>query len=600
MFRHTKLICTIGPAVSDYKMMLKLIDAGMNVARINFSHGTHAEHGEVIANLKKAREEKGLPLAIMLDTKGPEIRVGMLPEEGKALKKGMKLFLVPCSKEKVKEDEIPIAPGHILGDLDKGLDVLFDDGYITSKILEVGEERVQIQIKNDGVLKSQKGVNIPFADLNLPAMTEQDIADIQFGCEQDVDYIAASFIRSAEHVLEIRQLLCEKGKDAIRIISKIESALGVNNFGSILQVSDGIMVARGDLGVELPLTQVPKLQKMMIRKSYEAFKPVITATQMLESMIHCPLPTRAEVSDVANAIYDSTSAVMLSGETAVGKYPIEAVKMMASIVSEAERDFDYPAFFFKSTSLQRFNDISSSVALAAVRTSYSSYGKALFAFTNSGFTGRAISRFRPKMPIIALTPSMKTFNQLALNWGVCPHYDTVDNETDAFRVASCFAIRKKFVHYGDLVVVTSGSPFGVSGTTNMMLVDNIGDVLVRGKPVHGTEQIHGEIYLLHAHDSKKGVHTEGKIVVLSKCDESYYPLLEGAAGLIVHNHADDKVTEVSAKAFGESLNIPVLLRADGATILLKDGLLVTLDVDKGIVFRGKIDGEIDFLKSCPK
>ena len=321
------------------------------------------------------------------------------------------------------------------------------------------------------------GVNVPGIHIDLPSMTEQDIKDILFGCRLDIDLIAASFIRSAEHVLEIKRLLISQEKPEILVIAKIENSLGIQNFDAILQVADGIMVARGDLGVELSLNQVPRLQKMMIRKTRQAGKPVITATQMLESMIENPLPTRAEVSDVANAIYDSTSALMLSGETAAGKYPIQVVQMMKEIAEETEKDFNYQQLF-ANDSARVFKDIviTNSVALASVTTAYNSNAKGIFVFTNSGFSVRALSRLRPEIPIIALTPHSKVYHQLALEWGVTPTLSSAKkNIQEAFIQISNFALEQRIVQLGDLVVVVAGDPFGISRTTNTMIVETIGD-----------------------------------------------------------------------------------------------------------------------------
>lgn len=471
---RTKIICTMGPAVEGLEKILQLIDAGMNVARLNFSHGTHEAHAQVIADLKKAREMRKVPLAIMLDTKGPEIRVGQIKGGQSSLQAKQKLLL---TREKIEGDEtkIQITPAHVLDGILVGQKILFADGYIITQVKEVISEGVIVEVQNPGILKTQNGVNIPDFDVKLPAMTEQDIQDITFGCSQDIDLIAASFIRSADHVLEIKKLLLEKGKPEILVMAKIENRLGIKNFDSIVEAADGIMVARGDLGVELPLQEVPKLQKMMIRKCYKSCKPVVTATQMLESMIKNPRPTRAEVSDVANAIYDSTSAVMLSGETAIGAYPIETVEMMRNIITEAERDFDYREFFFHESRTDD-NDVSFSVSLAAVKTAYSAHAKAIFAFTNSGFTARLISRFRPRMPLIALTHSQKVYHQLALNWGVIPVDPApVKNAQEAFSLTSCFALKNDLAQSGDLVVITSGAPFGITGSTNSMLVERITD-----------------------------------------------------------------------------------------------------------------------------
>ena len=472
MLTRTKIICTIGPSCNTYEKILQLIDAGMNVARLNFSHGTLEDHKKVIELLKRARKEKKVPLAIMLDTKGPEIRVGKIVNEQVQLEKGGMLKLV---KDEVLGDAhvVQVTPRIAIDAMQVGSKVLFDDGYINSKVVEKTKDSVTVATENGGTLKTHKGVNIPGIIVDLPAMTDQDVADITFGCEQDVDIIAASFIRSADHILEIKQLLAQKGKSDIIVIAKIENSLGVRNFDSIVEVADGIMVARGDLGVELPLKQIPKLQKMMIRKCYQAAKPVVTATQMLESMIKNPRPTRAEVSDVANAIYDSTSAVMLSGETAMGQYPIEAVQMMKSIVDEAETDFGYRNFFSQD-SQPDYHDVSTSVALGTVKTAYSVSARAIFVFTSRGFTARLVSRFRAEMPIFALTPIEKVYHQLALNWGVVP-VDPMPakNVQEALQAVSRFALEKGLLNKGDLVAVTAGSPFGITGTTNMMLIEKL-------------------------------------------------------------------------------------------------------------------------------
>ena len=432
-------------------------------------------------------------------------------------------------------------------------------------------------------------MNVPGVDIDLPAMTDQDVKDIEFGCKHDVDLIAASFIRSADHVREIKQLLTQNGKSEILVIAKIENSLGVQNFDSIIQMADGIMVARGDLGVELPLKLVPPLQKMMIRKCFQAAKPVVTATQMLESMIKNPRPTRAEVSDVANAIYDSTSAVMLSGETAVGQYPIETVKMMRSIVEEAEKDFNYREFFDRESRID-YNDVSTSVSLASVKTAYGANARAIFVFTSSGFTVRQVSRFRPEMPIIALSPSLKLYHQMGINWGVIPvEPRAVKNATEALDWVSCFALQKRIVHYGDLVIVTAGSPFGVSGTTNMMLVESIGDVLVRGHPQPG-RPVHGKIVLVTTLDDLKNL-SKDSILVITRCDETYLPLIKKAKGIILQNVPNDQESEQQAIQIAKMLDIPLLLRADGAMNQLKEGQDVTLDPEKGIVYKGTIPSD---------
>lgn len=588
----------MGPAVSEYEKILELIDAGMNVARINMSHGDHDAHRALIADLKKARKEKGVPLSIMLDTKGPEIRVCKIQGDAISLKKGQ-LLTIEKGNIEGSEEKIGFCPHEIVDDIPLHATVLFDDGYISSHVVEKTKKGIVVKIKNNGVLRSQKGVNVPHAELKLPAVTEQDIADIIFGCKEGIDLLAASFIRSADHILEIKKLLSENQASHVLVIAKIENALGVKNFDSILQASDGIMVARGDLGVELPITQVPKLQKMMIRKCYQAFKPVVTATQMLESMMENLRPTRAEVSDVANAIYDSTSAVMLSGETAVGRYPIETVRLMRSTIVATEKDFNYEDFFYRDVARRVFNDISSSVALAAVKTAYTGHGKALIALTTSGFTARVMSRFRPVMPIIAVTPQEQTYHQLAFIWGVVPLHAAVDNVKQGTAKASCFALEHKLLHYGDLIIVTSGSPFGVSGTTNMMIVDNIGDVLVRGVSAEG-KKVHGKVTLMLSFDSEASYSVKDRIVVMPQCDARYKDILKGAAGIILQNHPDDCHSEETGKIVAHDLKIPILLRADAACSILKEDQLITLDPMKGLVFEGIVESEEEMLSQVCK
>lgn len=584
MTTRTKIICTIGPSVNTLESMIELMEAGMNVARLNFSHGSQAEHAEVIKNLKLARKRLGIPLAIMLDTKGPEIRLGKMKDGMQTLKAGQKWLLV---KEPVEGDEnkATILPSSVLDVMTVGTKLLFDDGYIISEVVGTSSEGVLIEVKNGGVIRSGKGVNVPNVVLNLPAVTAKDIEDIKFGCSQDIDIIAASFVRSADHVLEIKALLKELNKQEVMVIAKIENSEGVSNFDSIVQVADGIMIARGDLGCEVPLSQVPPLQKMMIRKCYLAGKPSVTATQMLESMINNPRPTRAEASDVANAIYDSTSAIMLSGETAVGKFPLEVVNVMVSIVKEAEKDFDYKTFFHQHSSLL-YHDVPSSLTLAAVKTAYSSNAQAIFAFTSGGSTARLISRLRPEMPIIAMTDNEKTYHQLAFNWGVIPFLsDRSATVQEAFQKVSDFALERRYVSYGDLVVVTAGSPFGISGTTNMMLVESIGDVLVRGHSGVGP-RVHGKVCLVLTPESRKHYSVRGQLLVLTQCDETYLPLIKESAGIILQNHINDHNSERYLLDLARAFDKPAIIRADGACRILKEGGLVTLDPEKALVYKG--------------
>lgn len=587
MHNRTKLVCTIGPSVDSLEKIETLILAGMNVARLNFSHGSQSDHEKRIGWLKQARKNLQKPLAIMLDTKGPEIRIGKLKEPIN-LQKGDYLWFV---KEEVIGDPqgICVTPSYALDVLKKDMFVFLDDGYIITHVVEIQKNKIKVEVDHGGILGENKGVNIPGADINLPALTEKDKADIKLGCFHDVDYIAASFIRSAEHVMLIKKLLEEEGKNDILVIAKIENSLGVQNYDAIVQVADGIMIARGDLGVELPLTVVPRLQKMMIRKANLAGKPSVTATQMLESMIKNPRPTRAETSDVANAIYDSTSAVMLSGETAVGKYPIEAVRVMEAIIEETEKDFNYHEFL-KQNNQRVFPDVPSSITMASIRTAYSSNAKAIFAFSTSGSTARLLARFRPEIPIIAMTPNEKVYHQLALVWGVIPilcdeveaHSETIDK---AYAWLSEYSLKKGYVRYGDLVVITAGNPFGRAGTTNMMIVDSIGDVLVRGNEGLG-RRISGKIAIVSSPENRKDYEVRGKIIIINSCDASYLPLIKEASAIILQNHIDDTASEEYLKDIAKSLGISILLRAEGASSVLREEQLITLDPEQAIIYKG--------------
>lgn len=586
MNTRTKIICTIGPAVNSLDKIIALIHSGMNVARLNFSHGTHEEHLQVIHMLKVARKQLGVPLAIMLDTKGPEIRLGKIKDGQLVLAPGHQWRL---DKEESEGDlgRVRIFPDYIIDRLQVGDRLLFDDGYIAARVIETGPGFVKVETENGGAIKSGKGINIPHANLCLPAITEKDILDIKFGCAHDIDIIAVSFVRSPDHVLLIKKILAEEKKSDIQVVAKIENSQGVDHFDSILQVADGIMIARGDLGVQVPLSQVPRLQKMMIRKCYLAGKPAVTATQMLESMINNPRPTRAEASDVANAIYDGTSAVMLSGETAIGKFPLEAVQVMQSIVREAEADFDY-ANLFEQHARFTYNDVPSAVTLATVKTAYSSRAQAIFAFTKGGSTARLLSRLRPAMPIIAMTASEKCYHQLSFSWGVIPYLsEPCKSFTEAFEVLSVFALENHFVSYGDLVVVTAGSPFGISGTTNTMMVESIGDVLVRGASGLGP-RVYGNVALVLSPDSRPAYAVKNHLLVIATCDPSYLSLIQESSGVILQNHVDDSESEHYLLEVAKALDKPVVVRADAACRILKEGQLVTLYPEKALVYKGVV------------
>jgi pyruvate kinase len=476
MCAKTKLICTIGPSVDSPENMQKLIDAGMDIARINFSHGDPESHKKVIMQLQQLRKKLHRPLGILLDTKGPEIRVGLLKKTSLEMGIGKHFELVD-QKEYLKEDQIPINPSQILNNLKVGGVVLFDDGCIETKVIDKKNGKVVIEVVNDGTLVSQKGVNIPGAKLDLAFLTEKDKSDLRLGIELGVDFIAASFVNTSEDVLEMRRFLKEHKSPSIQIISKIESARGVEHFDAILDVSDGIMCARGDLGVEVMPSIVPKLQKMMIKKSLKAAKPIIIATQMLESMIHNPRATRAEVSDVANAIYDGSSCVMLSGETAIGKYPFNAAQLMKQISKETEEDIDYRLRFYQNLE-KKPHDIASSTVNAIVDVAYSTNAKAIFTNVTSGYTIRLISRLLPAMPIFAYTDDEKIFHKLSLIWGAIPFLcKKCSSANELFETLVQKTMEMGSLHHGDVIVVAAGLPFGVAGSTNMMMVRSIGDVI---------------------------------------------------------------------------------------------------------------------------
>lgn len=577
----------MGPAVNSVESMVQLIQNGMDVARLNFSHGTHEEHGATIEKLKTARKKCSLPLGIMIDTKGPEIRTGSVKEGGIQVRQGSRLLLVKDPVEG-NEERLSVRPPIVLDFLKVGNSILIDNGYIQSHVVEVTQTGVVIEFDNTGTILGSKGVNIPTIEVPLPALTEKDVDDIQFGCEMGAEIIAASFIRNVENILEIKRLLSKFKRPDMQVLAKIESTEGVHNFESILQVADGIMVARGDLGVEVPLSQVPRLQKMMIRKCNFVGKPVVTATQMLESMMNNPRPTRAEVSDVANAIYDGTSAVMLSGETAVGSYPQETVSMMRSIISEAEQDFDYKAFFDAHSKLT-YHDIPSALTLAGVKTAYSLDAKAIFTFSHSGSTARLLSRLKPKMPIVALTLDEATYNQLAISWGVTPVLcvNPCSSVDDAFHYASQCGLDLGIVTYGDLVVLTAGSPLWVPGTSNTILVDTIGDVLLRGSHGYG-ERVHGVVALVPSATLAKSQVGRGCIVVLSAFDESLAPLIREAAGVILQTAPDDTCSEPLLLEACQREGKTAITGVDGAFKVLREKQLITLDPFKAIVYKGVV------------
>ena len=469
--RRTKIVCTLGPATDDYAVLKNMIRAGLNVARLNFSHSTYDEHKRRMDMVKRARKELGVPVAILLDTKGPEIRIKTFKDGKVELKKGNKFTLTTRDIEG-DETAVSVSYDELPNYVKKGTRILVNDGLIELSVDSVNKTDIVTTVMNDGFLSNRKSINMPDTFIYMPYMSDGDRADIEFGISQDVDYIAMSFVRSVEDVRIVKRLLTEHDANNIQLIAKIENRSGVDNVMSILAECDGVMVARGDMGVEIPFEELPGIQKDIISRCYQSGKKVITATQMLESMITNPRPTRAEISDVANAVYDGSSAIMLSGETAAGNYPVEAVRTMASIAERTESSIHYK---------KRFNaldadikSITDAVSHSACAAAFDLDAKAIIAVSQSGYTARKISRFRPSAPIIAPTTSQKAYNQLALNWGVVPALSKMQESSDDLfkHVVNC-ALNTGIVSEGDLVVIAAGVPVGVSGNTNTMRIETV-------------------------------------------------------------------------------------------------------------------------------
>lgn len=577
--RKTKIICTIGPASDNEETLKQLMLAGMDVARINFSHGTHEEALKTVNRIKKVRDELDLPVAILLDTKGPEIRIKDFKEGKAELKEGNKFTLCTDDVEG-DETQVSITYKELPRDVRAGNSILIDDGLIELEVLSVKSDKIICEIKNGGVVSNKKGVNVPNVSLSMPYMSKKDREDIVFGIENDFDFIAASFVRCADDVLEIKQILDKHNSD-IGIIAKIENAEGVQNIDDIIRVSRGVMVARGDMGVEIDMQDLPVIQKQLIKKTYRAGKVVITATQMLDSMIRNPRPTRAETTDVANAIYDGTSAIMLSGETAVGKYPVEAVKTMASIAERTENDIDYVKRLDQMNFDSRM-DVSNAISHATCTTAHDLQAAAIIVLTYSGITARQISRFRPACTIIAPTLSTKARRQLNLSWGVIPIMSEERANTDElFDHAVECAQATGLVKDGDLVVITGGAPIGISGTTNIMKVHLVGHILVSGNGVTKLNKT-ANVCIAKDMETLRVNFKEGDILVTDKVTMEMVPIIKRASGII----SEESGNSSNAMVLAAALDIPVITEAVSATKILKSGTTVTIDGAKGLVFSG--------------
>lgn len=578
--RKTKIVCTMGPATDDENILKELMLAGMDVARLNFSHGTHEEAKVRIDRIKKVREELDLPVAILLDTKGPEIRIKTFKDGKVTLKEGQ-TFILCTDDVEGDETKVSITYPDLVRDIHAGGTILIDDGLIELEVINIKSNKIICEVKNGGVVSDRKGVNVPNVSLSMPYMSEKDRQDILFGIKEDVDFIAASFVRTADDVLEIKKLLEKNGGNNINIIAKIENAEGVENIDTIIHASSGIMVARGDMGVEIAMQDLPVIQKKLIKKTYGAGKVVITATQMLDSMIRNPRPTRAETTDVANAIYDGTSAIMLSGETAIGKYPVETVKTMATIAERTENDIDYIKRLEKMDFDSRM-DVSNAISHATCTTAHDLGAAAIIALTYAGGTAKQLSRFRPNCPIIAPTLNQKARRQLNLSWGVVPIMsETRSNTDELFDHAVECAETTGLIKNGDLVVITGGAPMGISGTTNIMKVHLVGNILVKGK---GLTELHKTANVCVATDYKtlKANFKDGDIVVTNEVTMDMIPFLKKASGIISEEKGDVSNAVVLAMA----LDIPVITYATGAVKILKNGTTVTLDGGHGFVYSG--------------
>ncbi|MEG0780181.1 MAG: pyruvate kinase, partial [Oscillospiraceae bacterium] len=565
--RKTKIVCTLGPATDPEGVLRTMLTTGMNVARFNFSHGSHPEHKARLDALKALRTELHLPVAAMLDTRGPEIRLKTFGDGKVVLKEGSDFTLTTedCVGDVTR---CAITYRDLPGDVAAGSAILLDDGLIRLTVLEIIGGDIRCRVENGGVIKNNKGINVPGVHLSMPYMSAQDREDILFGIDQGFDFIAASFVRGAADVLEIRHLLDERHSD-IRIIAKIESQQGVDNLSEILSVADGVMVARGDMGVEIDFTEIPILQKDIIAQSAGCGKPVITATQMLDSMMENPRPTRAEITDVANAIYDGTSAIMLSGETAAGKYPIEAVRTMDAIALRTEADINY-AKRMKHAAGDRQLSIAAATAHAACTTAMDVGADAIITVSKSGMTARLVSKFRPGTPIVACLLDEQVQRQLALSWGVTPLLMPYARDTDELiSLAVERAEQAGLVQPGDLVVLTAGLPAGVPGTTNMIKVHLVGDALLTGVGI-GRQNASGALCVCRSPEDIAVKFRPGDVLVVPYTNNDMLPVMRQAAAVIT----EESGANSHAATVGLTLGKAVIVGAIGATRTLHDGMQV--------------------------
>ena len=573
--RRTKIIGTIGPASESRDKIQQLLTVGINVARLNFSHGTHEEHGLRIGVLKEEAAKAGKHLGILLDTKGPEIRTGMVPESGITLANGAE-FILDTKAALGSSERVGITYPELWHDVVPGTHILIDDGQLDLEVVSVRKEEILTRVCHGGVLKSQKGVNVPGVSIKLPGVTEKDIEDIRFGVTQGIDFIAASFTRKASDILAVRQIVEEMGA-TVHIIAKIESQEGINNLDSILEVADGLMVARGDLGVEVPVEDVPVYQKEMIQKCNLLGKPVIVATQMLDSMMRQPRPTRAEASDVANAILDGADAIMLSGETAAGQFPIEAIKVMDKIAQRAETTL----LETKATRHPQLN-VAESISYASYSIAGDLKATSIITPTQSGLTARMISKYRPKSLIVAATSFPEVARKLALQWGVESLVVQESPGTDQLlSVAVTAALGKKYIKTGDIVVITAGVPVGKAGTTNMIKVQVAGGILAKGMGI-GKKFYTGTARIVHLPEQDS--FEIGDILVARSTDARYVPLIAKAGGLVIEEAGLTSHGAITALEYG----IPAVIGLAEATAIIGDGQRITVDAFAGVIYEGTV------------
>ncbi|KRN78966.1 pyruvate kinase [Fructilactobacillus lindneri] len=579
--KRTKIVSTLGPASNDVDTIVDLLNSGANVFRFNFSHGDHEEHLSRMNMVREAEKKTGKVAGIMLDTKGAEIRSTV--EKGGKLnfKIGDKFRIsMDDSLEGTKEKIAVTYPG-LYDDVKVGGHVLFDDGLLDAKIIEKDPKNHElvVEVMNNGILGSRKGVNAPGVSINLPGITEKDSDDIRFGCEHGINYIAASFVREPQDVLDIRALLEEKGMQDVQIFPKIESQEGIDNFDEIIKVSDGLMIARGDMGVEIPPQIVPTVQKRLIKICNEIGKPVITATQMLDSMQDEPRPTRAEVSDVANAVYDGTDATMLSGESANGDYPVESVAMMASIDEEADKHFDE---FGTPRPVFNDSDVTEALGESVARIAKDMGIHTIVAATGSGYTARMIAKYHPNANILALTFDDRVRRGLTVNWGVLPVLvDKPASAEEMVNLAVAKAVETGLAKEGEEIIVTTGVPLGDEGTTNTIRVQLIGAKLAQGQGI-GDETVIGKAVVADDAKEADAKTVDGSVLVVKDTNKDYLPAMKKASAIVVENGGLTSYATV----VGISLNIPVIVAANNATKNIKDGELVTVDARRGVVYQG--------------